>query len=46
MGVSWQVLHAELHVRATCRVCGHDVPNGLKKKQVEALVGKSERESA
>ena len=24
--------------RATCKVCGRDVPNGLKRKQLEALV--------
>ena len=31
--------------RATCRECGRDVPNGLKKKQLEALVEKDERDS-
>ena len=31
--------------RATCRVCGRDVPNGLKMKQLEALVEKDERDS-
>ena len=31
--------------RATCRECGREVPNGLKKKQLEALVEKDERDS-
>ena len=29
----------------TCEACGRDVPNGLKKKQLEVLVGKDERDS-
>ena len=30
---------------ATCRECEREVPNGLKKKQLEALVEKDERDS-